>query len=107
MFGWAVGGGLVPGSGGRRGGWGRLRASGIPVVSRGLIELKFGLGRTPGGGHPGRPMGQVEVEEDVLHGGREGDERYDPHLATAGGAQEREHFVDASQELGPEDAARS
>jgi hypothetical protein len=110
MFGWAVGGGQCDGRGrvGRAG----SRLSELPLMGsglielelrdgfgigevegRGLIELKFGLGRSPGGGHPGGPMGQVEVEEDVLHGGGEGDERDDPHLATAGGAQEREHFA--------------
>jgi hypothetical protein len=59
---------------------GRLGASCIPVVRRGLIELELrdsgggrevedrgliemelGLRRTPSGGHPGRAMGQVEV----------------------------------------------
>jgi hypothetical protein len=33
------------------------------------------------------------MEEEVLHGGGEGDEGDDPHLATAGGAEEREHFA--------------
>jgi hypothetical protein len=74
---------------------------------RGLVEVEFGLGRATGGGHPGRPMREVEMEEDALHGGREGDERDDLHLAAAGGAQERKHLVDAGQELGPEHAARS
>jgi hypothetical protein len=123
MFGWAVGGRLVPGSGGRSG-RGRLRASDLPVVRRGLIELElrhgfgsrevegrglveveFGLGRAASGGHAGRPMRQVKMEEDALYGGREGDPRDDLHLATADGTQEREHLVDASQKLGPEDAA--
>ncbi len=123
IFGWAVGGRLVPGSGGRSG-RGRLRASGFPVVRRGLIELElrngfgsreiegrglveveFGLGRAASGGHAGRPMRQVEVEKDALHGRGHGDERDDPHLAAAGRTQERKHLVDAGQELGPEDAA--
>jgi hypothetical protein len=52
-------------------------------------------------------MRQVEMEEDALHGGGEGDEGDDPHLALAGGAQEREDFVDAGQGLGPEHAAGS
>jgi len=77
------------------------------VEGRGLVEVEFGLGRAASGGHAGRPMGQVEVEEDALHGGREGDERDDPHLATAGGAQQREHFVDPGQELGPQHTAGS
>ena len=44
------------------------------VEGRGLIEVEFGLGRTPSGRHAGRPMRQVEMEEDVLHGGGKGDE---------------------------------
>jgi len=78
------------GRGGRRG----ERGSELPVVGRGLIELELrdnigsggiegrrlvevelGLGRATGGGHAGRPMGQVEVEEDALDGGGEGDAR--------------------------------
>ncbi|MDA0330333.1 MAG: hypothetical protein O2958_15180 [Gemmatimonadetes bacterium] len=52
-------------------------------------------------------MRQVEMEEDALDGGGQGDERDDPHLPFAGGAQEREHLVDAGQKLGPEHAAGS
>jgi hypothetical protein len=127
MLRWAGGGGLVRGAEGR-GAWGRLRASGIPVVGwglielelrdglrglielelrdglrsrevegRGLVEVEFGLGRTPSGGHAGGSMRQVEMEEDALQGGGEGDKRDDPHLSTACGAQKREHFVDAGQ----------
>ncbi len=76
MFGWAVGGGLVPGFGGQR--RRRSRSSGLPVFGsgeiegRGLVEVELGLGRAASGGHLGRPMGQVEVEEHVLHGGRGG-----------------------------------
>jgi len=55
------------------------------IEGRRLIELKFGLGRGPSGGQPGGLMRQAEVEEDALHGGGEGDERDDPHLALAGG----------------------
>ena len=77
------------------------------VEGRGLIEVELGLGRTASGGHAGRPMGQVEVEEDVLHGGGESDERDDPHLTAADGTQEREHLVDAGQKLGPEHATGS
>ena len=92
MVRWAVGDGLVRRAGGARIGPGR--ASGLPVMrsglielvlrdglrsreveGRGLIELKFGLGRTPGGGHPRRPMRQVEMEQDALYGGGEGDAR--------------------------------
>ena len=71
------------------------------IEGRGLVEVEFGLGRAASGGHAGRPMGQVEVEEDALDGGGEGDEGDDLHLSTADGAEEREHFVDAGQELGP------
>ena len=96
MLRWAVGGGLVRGAEGRGGG-GRLRPSGIPVVgwglielelreglrsreleSWGLIEVELGLGRAPSGGHAGRLVRQVEMEEDALYGGGEGDERDDP-----------------------------
>jgi hypothetical protein len=87
MFGWAVGGGLVPGSR-KRGGQGRLGVSCIPVLGRGLIELelrdivgdgkiegrglvevKLGLGRAASGRDAGRPMRQIEMQEDALHGG--------------------------------------
>ena len=99
---------------------GPARASGIPVVGRGLIELELreslgsgeiegrglvevelSLGRAASGGHPGRPMRQIEMAEDTLYGGGEGDERDDPHLAAAGGTREREHLVDPGQELCP------
>jgi len=33
------------------------------------------------------------MEEDVLHGGGKGDERDDPHLPFAGGAQEAKHLA--------------
>lgn len=125
MVRWAVEDGPV-GDGCRRAGKRPARASDLPVLGRrlvelvlraglgigeveggGLIEVKFGLGRAPSGGHPGGPMRQVEMEEDALDGGGQGDERDDPHLSTACGAQEREHLVDAGQELGPEHAAGS
>lgn len=102
------------------------RASGTPVVRRGLIELvlrdglgsrkvegwglievELGLGWTASRSDPGRPMGEVEMEEDALYGGGQGDEGDDPHFAAARGAEEGEHLVDASQELGPEHATRS
>ena len=35
------------------------------VEGRGLIEVELGLGRTPGGRHPGRPVRQVEMEKDA------------------------------------------
>ena len=124
MVRWAVGDGLVRGSGGAR--IGRSRASGLPVMGsgliklvlrdgfgsrevegRGLVEVELSLGRTPSRGHPGRPMRQVEMEEDALHGGGQGDERDDPHLSTARGAQKREYLVDPGQKLGPEHATGS
>jgi len=123
MVRWAAGYGRVRQVGEAR--IGPARASGIPVMGRrlielelrdglrsrevegrGLVEVEFGLGRAPSGGHPGGPMRQVEVEEDALYGGGEGDEGDDPHLAAAGRAQEGQHLVDASQELGPVHAAR-
>jgi len=45
------------------------------VEGGGLIELELGLGRAASWGHAGRPMGQVEMEEDVLNGGGERDAR--------------------------------
>ena len=77
------------------------------IEGRGLVEVQLGLGRATGGGHPGRPMREVEVEEDALDGRGKGDERDDPHLTAADATQEREHLVDAGQELGPEPAAGS
>jgi hypothetical protein len=71
------------------------------IEGRGLVEVQLGLGRAASGGDAGRPMGEVEMEEDALDGGGEGDERDDPHLTAADGTQEREHLVDAGQELGP------
>ena len=68
------------------------------VEGRGLIEVELGLGRTPGGRHPGRPVRQVEMEKDALDGGGYGDEGDDLHVAAAGGTQERKHLVDASQD---------
>jgi len=45
------------------------------VEGWGLIERELGLRRAPSGGEAGRAMGQVEMEEDALHGGGEGDAR--------------------------------
>ena len=82
MVRWAMGDGRVRWARGARTGPGR--ASGLPVMwsrlvelelrdgvgsreieGRGLIEVEFGLGRIPSGGHPGRPMGQVEMEQNA------------------------------------------
>ncbi len=71
------------------------------VEGGGLVEVELGLGRATGGGHAGRPMGEVEREEDALYGGGQGDERDDAHLTAADGTQEREHLVDAGEKLGP------
>ena len=119
MYGWAVEDGPV-GGGCRRAGKRPARASDFPVLGRRLvevvlrdglgireiegrrlIEVEFDLWRAPSGGQPGRLMRQVEMEEDALHGGGKGDEGDDPHLAAAGGTQEREHLVDPGQELCP------
>ena len=127
MVGWAMEDGPVGGARGcQRKGMKPAGASGLPVMGsglielvlrdgfgsrgvegRGLIEVELGLGSTPSGRHPGRPMRQVEMEEGVLHGGGEGDEGDDSHLSTASGTQEREHLVDAGEKLGPEHAAGS
>ena len=44
-----------------------------------------------------------EVEEDGGDDGRIGKEREDPHLGAAGGTEERQHVVDASEQDGPAD----
>ena len=67
--------------------------------------MEFGLGRPASGGDAWRPMRQVEMEEDVLHGGGERDEGDDAHVTAADGTQEREHLVDPGQELRPQHAA--
>ena len=121
-----MGGGGRPGASSGGAGTGPARGSDLPVLGRRLVELvlrnglgsreiecrrlvevEFDLRRAPSGGHPGGLMRQVEMEEDALHGGGEGDEGDDPHLALAGGAQEREDFVDAGEELGPDHASGS
>jgi len=51
----------------------RDRVGGGEIEGGGLIERELGLGRAPSGGGAGRPMGQVEMEEDAFHGGGEGD----------------------------------
>lgn len=123
--GW-MGGGRMAGVWGGAG-EGRVRASGLPVKGRclielelrasslrsreidgrGLIEVELGLRRSPRGGDPGGPMWEVEMEEDALEGAGAGNEGEDAHLATAGGAQEGQHLVDAGQELGPAHASGS
>jgi hypothetical protein len=45
------------------------------IEGRGLVEVQLGLGRPASGGYAGRPMRQVEMEEDVLNGGGERDAR--------------------------------
>ena len=77
------------------------------VEGRGRVEVEFGLGRAACGRDQGRPMRQIEMEADPLYGGVKRDERDDPHVTAADGAEEREHLVDAGQKLGPEQAAGS
>ena len=45
-------------------------------------------------------MRELEVQ-DGDDDGRIGDEGDDPHEATTGGAEQRQHLVDASQKNGP------
>jgi hypothetical protein len=85
----------------------RDRVGGREIEGRGLVEVKLALGRPTSGGHAGRPVGQVEMEQDALHGGGEGNESEDLHLTAAGGAQEGEHLVNPSQELCPSRAQRN
>ena len=92
MFGWAVGGGRSdgPGAGGNAP---QSPQSGLPVLRNGLIELelrgrvggseiegwslveiKLGLRRAPSGRDAGRLIRQLEMEQDALHGGGQGNE---------------------------------
>ena len=49
----------------------------------------------------GRCVRELEVVQDGDDDGRIGDEGDDPHEATTGGAEQRQHLVDASQKDGP------
>ena len=69
-----------------------------------LVEEEVGLGRATRRGDRRRPVGELEVEEDSGHDGRIGEKRQDPHLRSAGRAQEGQDFVDAGEEHGPPDA---
>ncbi len=46
------------------------------------------------------------MEEDGGDDGRIGEEGEDPHLAAAGGTEQRQHVVDASEQDGPADSGR-
>jgi hypothetical protein len=106
----------------RRGGWGaspyasqvsgrglvelelrhRLTVLGLEV--RRLVERELSLGRTAGRQDGWRPGGEVQVEENRLDRGRVGPEGEDLHLPAASRTQERQHLVDAGEELSPADA---
>ena len=49
-------------------------------------------------------VGQVEVEEDGGDDRRVREEREDPQLAAAGGAEQRQNLEDTGEEDGPSDA---
>ena len=104
MRGWAgrTLGGASPA--GRTGGASEVEVVG--VEGRCLIEEsgeEVAL-RWPAGGREGRGLvGEVEVEEDGGDDGRIGEEREDPHLSAAGGTEQRQHIVDASEQDGPAD----
>lgn len=51
-------------------------------------------------------MGFADVVQDVVDGGRLGDERDDTHRRPTGGAGEREGFIDAGDEHGPQVGVR-
>ncbi len=58
----------------------------------------------------GRPFsfkGQLEMTDDPVDCLRLFDKRYDPHLATTGGAQQKIHFIDLKDQLGPAPAGDS
>ena len=52
-------------------------------------------------------MGQLEVQEDGDDYGRIGEEGEDPHGATARGAEQRQHLVDAREQRSKEDGLLS
>lgn len=51
-----------------------------------------------------QPVREFEVQQDGSNDGRVGEEGEDLHVGPAGGAEERQHVVDASEELSPTDA---
>jgi hypothetical protein len=97
----------------------------LEVVGQGLVEFEVGDGlglggvegrclieepgeeialRRPAGGREGRGLvREVEVEEDRGDDRWIGEEREDPHLGAAGGTEQRQHVVDASEQDGPAD----
>lgn len=86
----------------------RFRPS-LMVGVRSLIEepgeeiaLRWPAGRGEGRGF----VGEIEVEEDGGDDGRIGEEGEDPHLAGAGGTEQRQLVVDAREQDGPADSER-
>jgi hypothetical protein len=73
------------------------------IEGGGLIEEEVALWRAARGGAGRGTVGEVDVEEDGGYDGRVGEKGEDGHLATAGGAEERQDIVDASEEHGPSD----
>ena len=71
------------------------------MEGRSLVEEEISLRRTASGLDGGRCVRELEVVQDGDDDGRIGDEGDDPHGATAGGAEQRQHLVDASQKDGP------
>ena len=47
----------------------RGRVGGSEIEGWSLVEIKLSLGRTASGRDAGRLMGQIEMEQDALHGG--------------------------------------
>jgi hypothetical protein len=73
------------------------------VEGRCLIEEpgeEIALGRSARGREGWGFVREVDVEEDGGDDGRIGQKREDPHVGAAGGTQERQHVVDASEQDG-------
>jgi len=64
------------------------------VEARCLVEEEVPLRRAAGRRERGRPVGEVEVQEDGGDDGRVGEEGEDAHGPAAGGTEERQDLVD-------------
>ena len=73
------------------------------VESGGLIEQEVALWRAARGGEGRGSVWKIEMEEDGGDDGWVGEKGEDGHLAAAGGAEERQDLVDASEQDGPAD----
>jgi len=67
-------------------------------------EALVRLGRSARGRDGGRPVRQLQVEQDGPNGGWIGEEGDDPHLPSTRRAKQRQHLVDACEQESPEGA---